>query len=999
MSLTLRIIGILSLCLRGLPAFAQTPAYLHYGVEEGLPGNLVYCGMQDRKGLLWFGTDKGLARFDGARFRTFDMKDGLPDPEVLNLMEDSKGRLWMSNYRRSPLYRYKGRFVTAREDTLLARMNANSALWEFFEDTDKSIWLGGQSYEMVRLTEKGIETRTYETFIFRPARIGGEFYFMGTAAIFRQKPDGKVEEVYEVVEGSRMRENPFSGMCASGNRVLYSFTDQLVLIEYRNGKFQELATRKGTTGRIFADRSGNFWVCSLAEGVLCFRRGQRDLSNPVRYLQGEKVTAMFEDRQGTYWFCTTDNGVYALPKNTAVSYTKQTGLASNNITALARNAAGNLLAGDDEGNLYESGIGDSLSRIVFGTADGYNRFRFILPAPDGGLWVVTDESICYQMGTTRRKIDIGASPKAALLQSGKLWFAASRSLGYVPEETFQPIWVANGRFTAVGEDSEGNVWAGTNEGLFSQRDGFRFDWSLRFPALRNRIVAIQNAGRGYLWIVTPGSGLLQAQVQKGQIIEIKAINERLKSPIDNIQSVFRELDGTLWLATNKGVYGLDNYWKVVHFDRHNGLANDDVNAVQVHGNTLWAATVGGLSRLLLEQPGADSSFSTFITAAKYRLNDKSYAIYLLDSLPAARKVVLPSDASLFEIDLAGLDFRSRGNLRYECRTVTRLPPWYWWTFDNLLAWAGNKFKEKTDIAQVDDNSLNFGIKMQPACYEINVTAITTAGVRSKAPDSLSVVMRPHWYATIWFWVFIWGTIGYVSWGMIRTRSQYRKLDEAVSELQLHALQAQMNPHFVGNSINAIQQFFYPPDPVRASEYIALFNRILRRTMFFSEQTFIPFSEELAYDRDYLEMVKLRFGDRFRFEIAGAEAIDPGIPFPSMLLQPVLENATLHGLAPEGVSIVKLEFSMPRKKLVCTVTDNGAGFRKVRERQMASGSKRKSKGLELLYKKIQTLNHRYGLGLKMEFKDLADTAPPGHGSRVVIQFFPAKNTRHASDEKN
>ena len=74
---------------------AQTPAYLHYVVSDGLPSNMVYCGTQDHQGLLWFGTDKGLASFDGTRFRTFGMKDGLPDPEVLNVWEDSRERLWI----------------------------------------------------------------------------------------------------------------------------------------------------------------------------------------------------------------------------------------------------------------------------------------------------------------------------------------------------------------------------------------------------------------------------------------------------------------------------------------------------------------------------------------------------------------------------------------------------------------------------------------------------------------------------------------------------------------------------------------------------------------------------------------------------------------------------------------------------------------------------------------------------------------------------------------
>ena len=92
----------LSLVLPGTCVVAQTPAFIHYGVQEGLPSNLVYCGIQDQQGLLWFGTDKGLACFDGTRFRTLGIKDGLTDPEVLNLMDDSAGRLWISSYRKKP---------------------------------------------------------------------------------------------------------------------------------------------------------------------------------------------------------------------------------------------------------------------------------------------------------------------------------------------------------------------------------------------------------------------------------------------------------------------------------------------------------------------------------------------------------------------------------------------------------------------------------------------------------------------------------------------------------------------------------------------------------------------------------------------------------------------------------------------------------------------------------------------------------------------------------
>ena len=91
---------------------AQTPAYLHYVVSDGLPSNMVYCGTQDHEGLLWFGTDKGLASFDGTRFRTFGIKDGLPDPEVLNVWEDSRERLWICCFQKKPCYRRNARIFS-----------------------------------------------------------------------------------------------------------------------------------------------------------------------------------------------------------------------------------------------------------------------------------------------------------------------------------------------------------------------------------------------------------------------------------------------------------------------------------------------------------------------------------------------------------------------------------------------------------------------------------------------------------------------------------------------------------------------------------------------------------------------------------------------------------------------------------------------------------------------------------------------------------------------
>jgi len=993
MRLNARTSGLLFLWLWLANLPAQTPSYLHYGVQEGLPSNLVYRGIQDHRDLLWFGTDKGLVCFDGTRFRIIGVKEGLPDPETLNLMEDSQERLWISIYQKKPCYRKNGRFYTIQEDSLLRKMPVESGLWEFYEDNDQRIWICGAN-AVSHFTASMVDTLQLREPITRVARIDDALFFFGGASIFRQEPGtGIIKTVYKFDFYPWRDTTPVLGVSVSGQRVLYSFQDRLVLLEWRDGILHKMDERSAPSGQTFTDRAGRFWICSLAEGAFCFGNGRFGLSSPKQYLKGKKVTSMFEDRQGTYWFCTMDDGIYAILRNTAVSFSEQNGLASSNITSIIRGPDGYLWAGDDEGNLYQFDRSGKFQITQYGSYDGYNRIRQILPVPDdGGFWIVADEGLYFEKkNQPRQKFNIPGSPKSALLQSDKLWLVSSYSLGYlIPGETGERH-LRPRRFTTLCADSDSNVWAGDNGGLYSQRDSFSFDWGNSFSALSSRIVAIQNAGKDSLWVVTPKNGLLLARVSKSQIVGLTIVNEEIKIPIENIQSLFQQPDGPLWLATNKGVYGLNKNWSVMHFDRHDGLADNDVNAVFVHGDTLWAATVGGLSRLVLKPAGAKGDFSTFITRVRYRLDDRVSQFYLLDSFPANREIVLPPNASLFEIELAGLDYRSRGNLNYQRVMTAGLPEWHCWTFDNLLTWAANGFKEKPDTSWVSGGTLGFGLKMPPGCYEVKVTAVTIGGLYSTMPDGLTVVMRPFWYNTIWFWLLLWGVFFFALWRFLNVRRKYRKLDKAVSELQLQALQAQMNPHFVGNSINAIQQFFYPPDPVRASEYIALFTRLLRRTMLFSEQTFISFEEELAYDRDYLEMMKLRFGDRFHYEITGAEEVPPETPFPSMLLQPVLENATMHGLAPEGDSVLYLQFYLTGKKLICTVTDNGVGFHEARERQKASGNDRISKGLEMLQQKVQTLDRHFDCGLQLGLQDLSDTVPPMRGSRVVIQFFPEKVT--------
>lgn len=961
-------------------ALAQTPSYIHYDVRDGLPGNMVYCGAQDRRGLMWFGTDKGLTCFDGSRFRAYDLEDGLPDLEVLKMKEDSKGRLWLFCFRKEPCYLLNGRIVTQKQDSLLAKINLTSNIHNISEDSSGGLWFFEYSEKVYYSRDNRVVTYTLPEWAVRLEKVGDKYLLLAVNSILQPEPSGVARTLYRT-EG----QSGWTSIGVSDNHILYSYKEHLILLELKQNQIFKIADLPRSQGQVFTDRSGRFWLCSPATGAVCFDNTKRDLSNPVIYLPGKKVTTMFEDAQGTFWFCTANEGIYALPQNPPVTFQLDI-FPSKNIRSVSGNGAGIVFAGDDIGNLHAIGAG-GIKTVALGAQDGDNYIRQIIPVNNDAFWAVSDEYLYVSKNKFSRnnRYENQHALKSICLNRDTVWFAASGILGCLPIGNPVSQTVIERRFTTVAADAGGNIWAGGMEGLFSRRDNFQKNLGEDFPEIKSRIMALQPGDENQVWAATPESGLLSLAVRNGRVNAVEVINKRLKTPIKNIQSIFVEPGGRVWMATNRGVYGLGKNNSVLHFDRHDGLADDDVNGVFVSHDTLWAATVSGLTRLVLRPPDERGNFATCVSSLRYKLDNAAVRHQLLDSLSDRHEIAIVSDATGLEMDFAGLDYCSRGNLHFEVERAVHLLPALYLTFDNLIAWSSGAFFDEKDIEQIESATYSLGTYLPPGRYHIRVTAIRASGVRSQYPDIWMITKRSHWYETVWFYLFIWGIVLYGIRRIYKARMAFREMNAAASMLQLQALQAQMNPHFIGNSINAIQQFMHPPDPIKISEYISIFTRLLRRTMLFSEKTFIPFEEELAYDREYLQMIQLRFGERVQLEISGVGAIPPETPVPSMLLQPILENATIHGLAQDGISQIKLRFSLLQDDFKCELTDNGMGFKETQRIKQVAGSARVSKGLAMLRTKIETLNRLYDLDIAISVTDLSETEPAQHGTKACITF--------------
>ncbi|MCC6412728.1 MAG: histidine kinase, partial [Saprospiraceae bacterium] len=886
-------------------------------------------------------------------------------------------------------YRWKGIIYNAKTDTLLKKVDFEIGMCDFFCQND-SVWFSGLENDAYRLDNAGMHTLKLPATNSRFGTVGNKLFAFGTAAIMDYRSDTEMPVIYQFQQQLK-RTDSYINFCISGNLVLYSWSDRLILLEWKIDHFEQLDVLEGTSGQVFSDRDGNFWVCSLTEGALFFSTKNKNLSSPKLFLKGKKITAMFEDRQRTRWFCTSGQGIYALPANAAMHFTQLAKPNPPNITALYADSGSNVYAGDDAGNIHHIDPKNNIVSRKFFTKDGYNRCRQILGTPNGVIVYGTDEGIFVEnKGMLRTLSNITTGIKGILYHNNHVWFATFSRVGYLKNADSKGEILCYRRFASIGDDNEGNVWAGGIDGFYSLKDGFKHNWGAKYPQLKNRINSIQNAGGQYVWVSNPESGLLRLKVMDGKVVGLEIINDSLGvAPIHNIQSMYKEPGGRLWLSTNQGVFGLDETLNVVRYDHRDGLANDDVNAVTVTGDTLWIGTVSGLTRLKMLPNTKEGNFRTMVTAVHYQQGKEGVTKLMIDAFDTVGTVIhLPMDASLVSVDLAGLDFRSSGGLRYVCTVTERLLPLANLTFDNLLGWMMNGFKPKKQTQSITTGSFDFGINMLPGRYELVATAVNSRGGESNHPVRIELMMPAHLYETIWFWFLIWGMLGFLVYKMVDTQSAIHCLRASISELQLQALQTQINPHFIGNAINSVQQFFYPPDPAKASEYVTLLTRMLRRTLEFSERSFIHFGDEVAYDSDYLELNHLRFGEHLIYSIEGADAINAQTPFPTMMVQPLLENATLHGIAPDGKTVLNLRFEMLGKKLVCTLTDNGIGINAMQQRPTEHG--RVSKGLQMLHKKAETINQLYGTNMTLQTIDLGDqTNANSHGTRVVLSFEPAQ----------
>lgn len=284
------------------------------------------------------------------------------------------------------------------------------------------------------------------------------------------------------------------------------------------------------------------------------------------------------------------------------------------------------------------------------------------------------------------------------------------------------------------------------------------------------------------------------------------------------------------------------------------------------------------------------------------------------------------------------------------------------------------------------------LSLAPNEYTCQIKAVYR-GVDSEVFEFRFMVRTPFWEQW-WFYLLV-GLLLAIGIGLFYRR-RLRKEARIANQLRelnasrLAAIQSQMNPHFIFNSLNSIQHLVLQGDTDNSYAYITKFANLVRRTLDYSDKEMIPLEDEFKLLEVYLNLEKLRFKEELEYELIAPERMD--VQVPPMLIQPFIENALVHGLLhKKGTKKLKVAFTL-NDALHCVIEDNGIGRERAREIRIRQRGDHHSFSLNAIRKRFQILKEYHDDEIGYEYEDFdPETSEVVTRVTVRIPVVPGKET--------
>jgi ligand-binding sensor domain-containing protein len=957
------------------------PAYRQYTTDDGLASPETYQILQDKTGYIWIATDNGVSCFDGYEFRNYGVKEGLKENVIFMMQFDTLGRLWMQA-KSGNLYYMEGEIIHPYwYNSVLDDFPGRPEYGKGFivEGAGETVHISTLKYGLISILKNGDvlpyihnDSIYHQVFEKNDIAIYSKFIKGGLEGVearnSKQVSKGQYYPIYFYVNNEIW---PFSDLDDSQDlwynadalslgqgQFLFKIKENVWLIE--NGKVLWKTTFKPriqyaglmNKGQLYLGLYGHQGL-AVYKSLSAFLKGEKSIRLP-----GKTVNHFMEDKEGGRWFATNEDGVFYAPADAYLVNDRETGLTDEKVTALAVKSNEELFIGLENGEVWQLNprkeSWHKLPEIPGSSAvkDLYFDQQY------QQLWV--GRNYLYQWQNNNWKLcaasnkepivayRITASPDGKRLYIGNYKSAMRIAL---PDNTVDTIYIKTGQQSyAVREDFGGRVWIGKADGLFEwQKDTLTGRQNLH-PGFSLRIEDIALMPDSTLVVATKGGGLV---FWKGDEFEKITTVDGLTT--DMMECVHADDKGNVWAGTLNGlnrISGAFNNREVKKITVFHGLPSNEINRICTIGDTVWIATNKGLVQFLNK--------NTNHAAPKPIL---ASVLANHDSLDLSKTVPLSANKNNLSISYFAINYKMKGKIQYQFRM------------------------DKGDWTPTMNRSVNFPA-LPPGKRFFEVQAQNEDGIWSES-KTFQFVIDPPWWAT---W---WAITGAIIAGLLLVLGVYKyrtaqlkranKIQLKIAELERSALQAQMNPHFIFNCLNSIQNFILQNEKESAIMYLGSFASLVRSMLNASVAGKIPLDEEMKLLNNYLELEKLRFKNRFNYEIRTAEGLDLfDIKIPPLLVQPYVENALKHGISGKtSGGKVDVFFKEKDAYLEVSIMDNGTGIKTDEARQNNSKS-HKSFGMAITKNRLELLGERKG-GNPVSTSTLYDDKGQVVGTQVIIRI--------------
>jgi len=690
---------------------------------------------------------------------------------------------------------------------------------------------------------------------------------------------------------------------------------------------------------IVVDKPGNVWICGTGINKL-----DRHLMSVARYkhdehdkysLANDWVHGAIEDRSGTVWV-TTMKGLDRLDRRTGRFRHFQHDPADP--ASLSNDKTSGVLQ-DDEGMIWVCTWQGTLDRLdpVSGKFTHYigphgkfenatrTYFHVLYQDHNGVIWIGETSSgvtaLNYKKGTIRH-------------------------YGHDPA---RPEGMSDYQANCLCEDGGGYIWIGHGSVATDRLDPRtgRFEhYQYRFGdsggISSNYVNAIVRDKKGDLWMGTLAGGLCHYQASTGKFTTYTEKDGLLDN---SVTSVVEDNDGNLWLGTGKGVCRFSpGKRQFSNFDYPSSPRSNRVVTFYCKGKDGMLFFKSGKNGLIAMDPALlrPNRYVPPVVITRFRLFNKPRPIHGVTDPggnSGLQTIVLAHDQNFFSFEFSALNYTdaAKNQYAYKLEGVDKD-----WVYSN-----NHRMAEYTDVS--------------PGTYIFRVKGSNNEGLWNNEGTALKVVIYPPWWRT-WWALSLYGFCAIVVLWIVSRRRRQRRIEKErqrnfARELEMQILRAQMNPHFIFNSLSSINKFVLKNETDAASNYLTKFSRLIRMVLTNSKKSFVSLEDELEMLQLYLEMEKLRFKESFIYFFDIEETIDTASVFiPPLLFQPFVENAIWHGLMhKQGQGRIDIRLRIDKDLLVCTISDDGVGRSFAEASTSKSAQKQKSMGIGITRQRLAFIN--------------------------------------------